>query len=291
MKKRLIFGTANLGFNNYGISSHASRSKSENILDTCVSLNIKDVDTSPKYGSSEKIIGTFLKKNKTNFNIHTKLPLPENEIDISCDFFKRYFEKSLNNTNTNIIEVLYLHNNQIKFLSHPIVNKFMIDLKSKGLVKKIGATVYTLKELEYTVKNNFFDVIQLPLNLANFNIFKNIIKKYPKKELFVRSIFLQGALSNNNFQFPNKDFIDQLILFKKKFNIILINNNLCLPELCFKFIMAIPNINGIIFGTHSRKNLVDIHKWSNEKITLKVYNEVIDALGDINFSYHDPRFW
>lgn len=288
---KIIFGTANLGLNNYGLISKGVRDDPFKILKKCVSLDIINIDTSPKYNNSEKIIGNFCVKENFDFKIHTKIPLPENKLDINEKNILKFFNLSMINTNAREFEVLYLHDNNVEFLSNPQIVKSMINLKKIGLIKKIGASIYTINEFLYCLNSSIYEVIQVPLNLTNIHIFKNILDKTSDKLIFARSIFLQGALANTNIRSENSLFCNEMLKFKKCLYHLLQKYNLSLPELCFKFIMATPNIDGIIIGTHNINNLIKIYKWSQQSIEKNLYDEVFHISEKLNFSYHDPRFW
>ena len=78
------------------------------------------------------------------------------------------------------------------------------DFKLKGIIKKIGISIYTCKKLEKILKNFQIDYVQIPINLVNISVFnetKKIIKN-KKIEIHARSIFLQVLLLRKLHQLP-----------------------------------------------------------------------------------------
>ena len=70
-------------------------------------------------------------------------------------------------------------------------------MKKKGLIKKIGFSIYEPKELKKFYKKFKPDILQIPLNLFNQDfVYDKYFQKLNKKnlEIHARSIFLQGLL-------------------------------------------------------------------------------------------------
>lgn len=80
----------------------------------------------------------------------------------------------------------------------------MNDFKLKGIIKKIGISIYTCKKLEKILNKFHIDFIQIPVNLVNISVYnetKKIIKNR-KIEIHARSIFLQGLLLRKFNELP-----------------------------------------------------------------------------------------
>ena len=81
-----------------------------------------------------------------------------------------------------------------------IIHTELKNIKKKGLINKIGISVYNRYELDNILKIFTPDIVQFPLNVfdQSFND-KNYLKSLKKKkiELHARSIFLQGILLRN----------------------------------------------------------------------------------------------
>ena len=71
----------------------------------------------------------------------------------------------------------------LKFKNSKLIYEYILKLKRKKKVNKIGISIYDTNELKYLNKNYYFDYVQVPVNLINqsFN-FRNT-KLLRKKEL------------------------------------------------------------------------------------------------------------
>jgi len=73
----------------------------------------------------------------------------------------------------------------------------MLDLKHQGLVKKLGASVYTAEQIDRLLEQYELDLIQLPVNILDQRLVASghLAKlKRAGVEIHARSVFLQGLL-------------------------------------------------------------------------------------------------
>ena len=82
-----------------------------------------------------------------------------------------------------------------------------VKFKNKGYFKKIGISIYSTNELEKIQRLYDFDSYQLPCNIFDKRFINNgsISRLHNnKKEIQIRSIFLQGMILKNQYQLPKK---------------------------------------------------------------------------------------
>tara|TARA_B110000495_G_C23009837_1_gene597130 strand:+ start:1150 stop:2049 length:900 start_codon:yes stop_codon:yes gene_type:complete len=204
--KKIIVGTAQFG-SNYGISNQRGKIKAKKVGEIFTFLKkskIKFFDTATNYGNAEQLLG---KMSQDKFQIITKLPpLPISEKKVER-WVNTKFEKSLLKLNCKKIYSVLLHRpsdllgDRGKDLFEAINN-----LKKKGLVSKIGISIYNYEEAKMIVNMYKFDIIQAPFNVIDQRLLKliNFFKK-KKIEIHVRSIFLQGLLLDRKI-FRSKKF-------------------------------------------------------------------------------------
>jgi aryl-alcohol dehydrogenase-like predicted oxidoreductase len=73
----------------------------------------------------------------------------------------------------------------------------MVELKTLGLVKKIGISIYHPDELDSLLENMYFDVVQAPFNIFDQRIADSgWLARLSNLgiEVHVRSVFMQGLL-------------------------------------------------------------------------------------------------
>lgn len=262
---KLSLGTAQFGLR-YGISNKRGLIKKKEInkiLNFSLKNNILDLDTAKSYGNAESTLGQY--KNINKFKINTKIS-NLNKLE-AIETIEEQVNESIKNLKINNINICFLHNfNDIKNISNgkKIFQK-LVKLKKEKKIKKIGISLYSINELNFCLANYKFDAVQIPLNIINqdFNDEKLLNKlKKRKIEIEIRSVFLQGLV-----------FLDPTKL-KSKFNPIkkklmklrsIENNNQKILTYCLKFVKKNKNLNRIIVGTTSLKELETIIRCFNKK--------------------------
>lgn len=265
MIQKLAIGSANFGLK-YGINNkkgELSTLELKKILNEAYDRGVNFIDTAQAYGSAEKKLGEVLGLND-KFNLITKLA-PN---FYQTESLTSVLQNSLNSLNIKqFYGVLYHDFND--FLNALSTFDELKNLKNKGEIKKIGFSLYFTKELDYLLNNNIqFDLIQIP-----YNIFDRRFEKYFDElklrniEIHVRSVFLQGLFFKKPEELSNyfasvKSKIDKI--HKKS-----IEKGISIAEFCLKFAVYNPNIDKVVIGIDSKKQLMEnILILSNQKIVL-----------------------
>ena len=269
MKSKLVIGTANFG-QRYGISKKKTKLSFNNIkkiLNYANKHDVKKLDTATVYGNTEKILGKLnLKKNE----IYTKLPkLPKNCRNISQWVFKN-IKNSSSLIKTKKINGIFLHHAE-DLLSENKRKLYVAlqEVKKKGLVEKIGVSIYSFKTLEKILKEFKFDIVQIPFNifdrrLEHFKFFNKLKKK--KIEIYVRSIFLKGALLLKEKK-VSKNFYKWKSLFKL-WNSWLADNKVTNLQACINYVFSFKEVDKIIIGVNSLKQTKEIFNAVENKTNL-----------------------
>ena len=286
-KNKIILGTANLS-NGYGLEN--KKFKNHNDLKRIfkyIKRNNKKVfiDTAQAYGKSEKVLGRVFDKKKVEYI--TKIILKKN--DINLNRLNQKIVNSLKNLKTNKIYCLLIHNTNF-FKNDKTLNKirnYLIKLKKEKIIKKYGVSIYDMKDLKKIYKKFDPDVVQLPLNIFDQNKIKSLwIKKMfdQKKEIHIRSIFLQGVLLKKRNQLP-KYFIKFKNHFEKWHNW-LIDNDMSNLNACLKFIYNEKHVSKFVVGVENYDQFKKIINYKNDKKRL-----FFKALASKNKKLIDPRKW
>ena len=288
LKKKIILGTANLG-SYYGINhSHLVKNNSF----TKIFLKIKKrkiffIDTAMSYKNSENYLA---KNNLSKFKIISKVSLIKSNSNSKID--KQILVKIENSLSKLKIKKFYgllIHNTkELRGNKGKQIYNSLKVLKKKGLVSKIGYSIYTPGELDKFFKRFKPDIIQGPLNLFDHRIINSgWLKKLNKSgvEFHARSIFLQGLLLRNFKKIPLK--------FKRYNNIFrnyhkwLDTNNLSPLAACLNFVVLNKYVKKIIVGVDNSNQLEDI---INLKVNTK-NNYDFHKLNCLNKKIIDPSKW
>ena len=276
---KIVLGTAN--FNSlYGVNKKKIvKAELKKIINYCIKNNIYYLDTAHAYNNYKLIKAFNLKKIKiitklSNFKKIKKNNLKDHIINNIINLLKNLNIKQL--YGLLLHDVKQMHTSRLK-----VMIKALKYLKQKKLVKKIGVSCYSLKDLNIVKKNNL-DIVQFPLNIFDQRLIRNteinfLTKK--KTEIHVRSIFLQGLLLKKAKQIPN-----YFNTWKKEFvNFENFSNNLKISklDLCINFIKLQKFIDMIIVGAENKKQIQLIYKQFNKKsrkIDYDLFAQIDDKL-------------
>ena len=188
MKATLGLGTVQFGLE-YGLSNKTGRVNAKNVkylLDESHNSGIDVIDTAYLYGDSERVLG---ENDISFFKVVTKTPhFNKDEIvDEDVSRLISSFKDSLQRMNIQSIYGLLIHN--ADDLLVPGGNKLfeaMRDLKSKGYVEKIGASVYDSEQVDLLIEKYDFDLVQVPINVFDQRLINGMqIKKLKQKNMLL----------------------------------------------------------------------------------------------------------
>jgi uncharacterized protein len=290
MINKIILGTAKLGISGYGFSSSEPHLSSSEILGHAYDEGIEILDTSPRYGNAEKLIGDYHVENENRFRICTKVDnLLPNSLS-SYGYIQNSVINSIERTKVNIIETLYLHQNDLAIISDKKITKSLIQMKKNGFVKKIGVSVYSREECEFAIKSDVYDVIQIPLSILDSYIYSSEVKTGSTKEIIARSIFLQGILFNRDrISSEIKQSID-LLRYISNIDDLLKEYKIDLMSLACCFVLSLHNVTYMIVSSSSRKNLTYIVESSKNKLHDELFHH-IEQLSSSYKAWGNPRNW
>ena len=258
--KKLILGTAQFGYS-YGIKNSKKKNSINhaNILKRAKKNKIKYIDTSPAYGKSEKKIGNY---KKNNFLVITKIPKMSSDCSNPVNWVLNNAKRSLSNLKQKKLHAILIHNtSDLAGKKGKKLYEGLKILKKKGLVKKIGISIYNVNELNWILKLFKFDIVQAPFNILDRRLYNSgWLDKLKKKniEIHCRSVFLQGLLLMKRNQRPKK--------FNKFLNIWnLLHDWLDAKKIqpiqaTLSYVLSFKKIDKIIIGVDNDKQLTNIIK-------------------------------
>jgi aryl-alcohol dehydrogenase-like predicted oxidoreductase len=282
---KLVIGSAQLGMN-YGLfdNKKISRKEFKKIEKLVLKSKINFIDTAASYGDSENIIGNSKLK---NLHIITKIKIPNKKNIHIKKWAVEEISKSLIKLKINRIYGVLIHD--YRDLLGKYGKNYLLslqELKRKKIIKKIGISVYDSQEIQKIWKFWKPDLIQIPFNPLDNRILDSgwvdILKKF-KVKIFVRSIFLQGLLINENSSSRiNKNY--EILL--NKFRNWCYKNNVSLLKACLHFVKQFKKIDYLVVGFNNYnqlKEIIDVFKKKQIIIPKKFSTNKINLI--------DPRKW
>jgi aryl-alcohol dehydrogenase-like predicted oxidoreductase len=269
---KIVLGTVQFGLN-YGINNKSNKPSDyqlHEILDSAAELGISKLDTSNAYGDAIQRIGKYHRNSGVKFRILNKIKdVPPGEV---YDQAQRFLE---------ILQVpyfdVYSFHSFTDYLNFPLIMEELNVLKSKGLLKKIGISVYNNNELQKTIIDKNIDVIQLPYNLLDNQNLRGVAIEQAKranKEIHARSVFLQGLFFMNGDSIP--EYLIKLKPYLQKIKLYCEKESISLLALALSYAVYNQKIDNVLIGVDTKDQLLkNIESINDLKDTFDYINEYI----------------
>ncbi|MBT3235630.1 MAG: aldo/keto reductase [Bdellovibrionales bacterium] len=253
---KLALGTAQLGLP-YGITNkngQVSRDNAREILNLARKNMMDTLDTAISYGESETCLGQV---GVNSFKVVTKLPaIPEEIKDIAL-WVRTEVQGSLKRLNLSSIYGLLLHSpQQLCGPKGEDLAKSLEYLKSEGIVKKIGASIYAPSELDSIMSVFNADLIQAPFSLVDRRLFTSgwMHKLHAcGVELHIRSVFLQGLLLMSREDIPKK--FNAWARLWDRWHEWLRDNDIPADQACISFVQEFSQVDKVVTGVENAQQL------------------------------------
>lgn len=255
---RLILGAAQFGLS-YGITNPSSDQvpfeETENIIRFCKANDIVQLDTAAVYGDSETVLG---KLQLSEMLVDTKLP-PNNQFTRCCSL-RDAVNASLERLNLCSLNTLYFHSSSDLLASDvSVLEDDLEGLKSEGIIRRFGVSIYDPEELGPILDVIKPDVIQVPYNLFD----NRIVSSGWAKQLSVlgidinaRSAFLQGVLLDNEEQYHR--YAPSWQPYLKLYHDWCAELDLSKLQIALGYFFSCPYLSKVIIGVHSLDHLQQI---------------------------------
>ena len=197
---------------------------------------------------------------------------------------------SISKLNIKAIDLCYLHQNEIEVISDKEVHCAMDRLKSDGLVKEFGTSVYSKEELKYTLECGLFEWVQIPMNILDTSFYRMIIDSGISIKIAARSVFLQGIFLDRNLIEVdienNKELLESLDMVDG----FCIENGFNISDLSIAYLSSFDDLTSIIVGTTSLRNIKRNIKSTHISLD-KELKERLDLISRESKTWTNPRHW
>ncbi|MBE3023625.1 aldo/keto reductase [Janthinobacterium sp. GW458P] len=169
------------------------------ILAAAAELKLKLIDTAALYGDSEAVLGRTMAAD-TSFDIVTKTPQFSGAVlgAVDAQQLEESLHVSLLKLQRTAVYGLLIHRvDDLLLPGGEVLMERMVQLKARGLVRKIGVSVYTGQQIDAVLARFPIDLIQLPINVLDQRLLHaGHLRKLKQAgvEIHARSVFLQGLL-------------------------------------------------------------------------------------------------
>ena len=256
---KIALGTAQFGFT-YGIANRTGKidlGDGKQILALAKQNGIDTLDTAIAYGDAESMLG---KIGCSAWNIVSKLPpIPSGTADIST-WVRSEVGSSLERLNIQSLYGLLLHQPSDLLGTHAedLIGS-LLNLKSAGVVSKLGISIYSPSELEELVALPMIDLVQAPMNIVDRGIGNSgwLAKLGDNQvEIHTRSTFLQGVLAMSPAERPG--WLSKWSEIFHSWDNWILDTGMSRIEACLAHVRSYPEIDRIVIGVDSTEQTREI---------------------------------
>ena len=288
-RNRFSIGTANFekpyGLVTENLVDFSEVTRISKVMDE---FNISKVDTALGYRSTNKSQQRDWSSFFRGKQVATKICLNDIAPGSSKISIIKFLQSQLEEFQITFFETISFHKiSDLLTYDGKVLLEALKELQEAGLVRNLGASIYAPEDLEVVFHAFTPNVVQIPINVFDQRfLLSNAISALWEQDISitVRSIFLQGLLLSSLNELPMifDGFQDSL----NSWSDFLMVNELNALEACLKFVEQIPELDTIIIGINSSKQLKNILESRNTQ-------RIIDfsSLATDNLSVIDPRNW
>jgi aryl-alcohol dehydrogenase-like predicted oxidoreductase len=292
----LVLGTAQFG-SNYGIANADKTGLPDQITVNAIvqeawENGIQEFDTAQGYGKSEEALGEALSELGVSAEaiIISKFDPALDHLDRSA--LSNALSESLSRLGIPSLYGMMLHREELLSLWDNGLSKILHDFALSGRVKYIGISVYSPDKAIQALNTEGIDMVQLPTNILDrrfetAGVFQIADEK--RKQIYIRSIFLQGLILMDTDEIPEEMSFVRPVLERLKH----LSQDLSLTrqEIALGYIKsAIPN-SRVVFGADNseqvKKNLLC---W-NKKPSQYMVSQVKKLFDCVDESVLNPTLW
>ncbi len=256
---KLALGTAQFGLS-YGVANQNGQVDLEagrKIVQMAAASGIDTIDTAIAYGESEQRLGEI---GVGDFKIITKLPaIPTECVNISA-WVSQNLKASLKRMGLSKLDGVLLHQpSQLPEKRGQEIYDALTQVKSAGLVNKIGVSIYSPLELDSIIQTFDIDIVQAPLNLIDRRLVTSgWLRQLHERciEVHIRSVFLQGLLLMKRGQIPVK--FERWSTIWNTWHNSLAHHNLSALTACLQYPLSLPEVNRVIVGVDNAAQLLEL---------------------------------
>lgn len=186
------------------------------IVKQAIDSGINFIDTAEVY-NTEKIVGKALSDVERDFMVLSSKKTTW--ANLTQEDVKKSLEKSLENLNTDYIDIYHLHAVHLKYYDQLVseIVPLLLEMKDQGRIRFIGITEFFNKDtqhemLQRALEDDFWDAMMVGFNILNQSARDRVFLKAVKKNIGIINMFaVRLALSK-----PKRLQRVMKILIKKK---------------------------------------------------------------------------
>lgn len=249
---KIVLGTAQFGLD-YGVSNRRGlipKAEVFEILKLAAENGIDTLDTAQAYGTSEAVIGEFIKTSGLEFRVVTKLK------DVEGEETAPSLRGSLARTGVSRFHGVMLHSYG-EHKEEKADYGALLKARDAGLTLRTGFSLYHPEQVEKLLADKVsFDIVQVPYSIVDRR-FERVFSALKKSgvEVHVRSVFLQGLLLMAPAEIPEKlagirPKVERLREYARE-------KGVTVPALCAGCALSEPGADKVVMGVDSLESFAE----------------------------------
>lgn len=261
----LSLGTVELGID-YGIAAPGAfgrpeRLQAQAILERAQRAGINLFDTAPAYGDSESLLGEVLGSDHSCL-IATKVGVPRDDSGRPLrgkalwQAVRSSLEHSSQALRRKILDIVQIHNATVDVVQDGQLIEALLEAKSEGRVRFVGASVYSETEALAAIATGCLDVLQIAYNLLDQRMADRAFETAQRAGvgLLVRSALLKGALTDKARWLP-EELIALRQAAEQAKDALAEGSWSKLPEVAVRFCLSAGPVATVLVGARSLEEL------------------------------------
>ncbi|MEO7650372.1 MAG: aldo/keto reductase, partial [Bryobacteraceae bacterium] len=264
------------------------------LLHLALDLGVNFIDTARAYGESEAIIGRVLMGRRSEFVLVSKALCYHNQGLSSAALKERITNsahESLRLLQTEFIDVMMIHSAPLEVIGRGEVLSILKDLKKKGDIGCIGASVYGEESALAAIADGGYDCLQIAYSILDRRHEARVLQAASQAGvgLVARSVLLKGALTERSSLLP--EGLSELKSSIAAMQALAVREKVSLPELAYRYVLSQPLPESALVGAASSEELRQAVEFADRGPLPAPLVEKIRAMSMPDAFYLDPGNW
>lgn len=293
------FGTA------YGINNREGQPEQERvfaILDRALEAGIDWLDTAAAYGEAEKVLGNYIHSRQANGKFRVVSKLRPDFLDNTSkgpvslqQVVGDELQLSLERLGLEKLDGYLLHSAGIGQLEQAELGEALATLRESGLVRQIGASVYTPEQAVKALQTPWVDAVQVPYNILDrrldtagfFDIKNRLVRPVT---VFARSLLLQGLLMMKAAEIPSH--LAGIAAPLKELDEWLSGQGFGRFDAAFWFVARRPGVDAVVVGVDTLEQLEQYIELSRRSVDFPAaLREGLTKFSAVDSRLLSPNLW
>ena len=209
-----------------------------------------------------------------------------------ADVIQENLESSLRTLHTDYVDTYFLHSSRYAF--HPEILEALNTVKTLGLARHVGVSVYYPDEAEACFNSLFIDYIQAPYSIFDHRMKEKQILASSRItsgecDIGTRTVFIKGLIKLKIHEVP--PHLAQAIPILEKLDEFVAKTGYSRIDLAIGYVKREKNINHLVFGIRDLDQLKEDIASFQKEIPEEVFTQIDQAFSNIDANIVLPSLW